>query len=276
MITEQLLLPLAATGIDLLLGTGYVSDWSVANDPSGLYSMVTAIVDQRLDEEREKWQQERTEWQREKQEWQREKLQWLKEKRQWQREKLQWLKEKRQWQREKLQWLKEKRQWQRHKQQWLKEKRQWQREKLQWLKEKRQWQREKLQWLKEKRQWQREKQSLQQAARTRSTPLEKDTDSESYHLHSRSDDTDYYHILERALVQANQRVSEMEAEVQALKKADVNREQAIVQAASTTFIRWGRSVCPNSTRLVYTGVVGGGGWSQIGSSTTVPRSPLDH
>ena len=206
MITEQLLLPLAATGIDLLLGTGYVSDWSVANDPSGLYSMVTAIVDQRLDEEREKWQQERTEWQREKQEWQR------------------------------------------HKQQWLKE----------------------------KRQWQREKQSLQQAARTRSTPLEKDTDSESYHLHSRSDDTDYYHILERALVQANQRVSEMEAEVQALKKADVNREQAIVQAASTTFIRWGRSVCPNSTRLVYTGVVGGGGWSQIGSSTTVPRSPLDH
>ena len=264
---------------------------------SQLYTMVSKIVGQRLEAEREKWQQERQDWQREKEDWQREKEDWQREKQVWQREK-------EDWQREKQDWRREKQDWQREKEDWRREKEDWQQEKLQWLKEKQSWQVEKRQCQSQTQNPQPHKDhmladivSLKRKPDKLGSPHPTDhkggvTVSQSppfagsYVLkpavsntgaktHDRNIRTDDPSPLEGVVAQLELRVSQTGAELQALKNADVQHEQAIVQAASTTFVRWGRSVCPNSTQLVYTGVVGGGEWSTPGSSGTVLCLPLN-
>ncbi|KAK7105049.1 hypothetical protein V1264_019670 [Littorina saxatilis] len=115
-------------------------------------------------------------------------------------------------------------------------------------------------------------QSLPKAAGERDTPGM--FPARSHGRHVRSDDIN---ALEGVVAQTNQRVSEMGAQLEALKNAGIQRDLAIVQAASTTFVRWGRSTCPNSTQLVYTGGVGGAYWDQTGSSNSVlclPNNPV--
>ena len=326
--------------------------------------------------EKEDWQREKEDWQREMEDWQREKEDWQREKQDWQREKEDWQREKQDWQREKQDWQRnrtgneinrtgnernrtgnernrtgnernrtgnvrnrtgnvrnrtgneinrtgnernrtgnEKQDWQREKQDWRREKQDWQREKEDWQRENQDWQQEKLQWLKEKQSWQVEKRQCQ--SQTQNSQPHKDHDivslkrkpdklesphptdhkggvtvsqsapfAGSYVLkpaasntgaktHDRNIRSDDPSPLEGVVAQLELRVSQTGAELQALKNADVQHEQAIVQAASTTFVRWGRSVCPNSTQLVYTGVVGGGEWSTPGSSGTVLCLPLN-
>ena len=84
-------------------------------------------------------------------------------------------------------------------------------------------------------------------------------------------------ILEPEVNQMSQRLSEVAAEVQSLKNANSQQDQAIQQAGTSTFVRWGRSVCPSSTELVYTGVAGGAWYDDGGSTTTafcLPMNPV--
>ena len=81
--------------------------------------------------------------------------------------------------------------------------------------------------------------------------------------------------LEPEVNQISQTLSEVTAEVQSLKNANSQQDQAIQQAGTSTFVRWGRSVCPSSTELVYSGVAGGGWWDEPGSTTTAFCLPLN-
>ena len=73
----------------------------------------------------------------------------------------------------------------------------------------------------------------------------------------------------------NQRLGEVVAEVQALKNANSQQDQAIQQASTSTFVRWGRSSCPGSAELVYSGIAGGGWYDSSGSTTTAFCLPLN-
>ena len=82
-------------------------------------------------------------------------------------------------------------------------------------------------------------------------------------------------ILEPEVNQMSQRLSEVAAEVQSLKNANSQQDQAIQQAGTSTFVRWGRSVCPSSTELVYSGVAGSAWYDDSGSTTTAFCLPLN-
>ena len=81
--------------------------------------------------------------------------------------------------------------------------------------------------------------------------------------------------LEPEVNQMSQTLSEVTAEVQSMKNANSQQDQAIQQAGTSTFVRWGRSVCPSSTELVYSGVAGGAWYDDGGSTTTAFCLPLN-
>ena len=81
--------------------------------------------------------------------------------------------------------------------------------------------------------------------------------------------------LEPEVNQMSQRLSDVTAEVQSTKNANSQQDQAIQQAGTSTFVRWGRSVCPSSTELVYSGVAGGAWYDDSGSTTTAFCLPLN-
>ena len=66
-------------------------------------------------------------------------------------------------------------------------------------------------------------------------------------------------------------------QVQILENSNAAQDQAIREAATSLFVRWGRSVCPGSAQLVYSGLVGGGLFSKKGSAPDVlclPKNPV--
>ena len=81
--------------------------------------------------------------------------------------------------------------------------------------------------------------------------------------------------LEPEVNQMSQNLSDVTAEVQSLKNLNSQQDQAIQQAGTSTFVRWGRSVCPSSTELVYSGVAGGAWYDDSGSTTTAFCLPLN-
>nr|KAG5693601.1 hypothetical protein BaRGS_014621 [Batillaria attramentaria] len=60
-----------------------------------------------------------------------------------------------------------------------------------------------------------------------------------------------------------QKLNEVDAEVQALK----NSFTTVQEAGTSVYVRWGSSRCPNSTQLVYSGVVGGSYFNHAGAAT---------
>ncbi|KAK7499561.1 hypothetical protein BaRGS_00009213, partial [Batillaria attramentaria] len=66
---------------------------------------------------------------------------------------------------------------------------------------------------------------------------------------TRSDDTN---TLEPVVSQMSQQLGEVRAEVQALKSENQQQAQALQEAKSSVYVRWGRSVCPSSNEVVYT------------------------
>nr|KAG5690628.1 hypothetical protein BaRGS_018098 [Batillaria attramentaria] len=83
---------------------------------------------------------------------------------------------------------------------------------------------------------------------------QKDVQAQTHDMSVRSDDTT---PLEPVVTQLSQRLTEVSAEVQAMKNTNTQQDAAIQEAGSSVYVRWGRSVCPSSTHLVYSGVVGG-------------------
>nr|KAG5693598.1 hypothetical protein BaRGS_014618 [Batillaria attramentaria] len=100
------------------------------------------------------------------------------------------------------------------------------------------------------------------------------TDNQSVHadaasqttrdLSPRSDDTN---TLETVVNQLSQRVTEVNADVQALKNANSQQDAAIQEAGSSVYVRWGRSTCPSTSSLVYSGVIGGSYYDHTGAAT---------
>ena len=87
----------------------------------------------------------------------------------------------------------------------------------------------------------------------------------------RSDDSG---PLEAVVTQLSQKLTEVSADIQAidsevqtLKNTDVQQNNDIMDARTSTFIRWGSSRCPNSSQLVYSGVVGGSPYDETGAAT---------
>ena len=81
--------------------------------------------------------------------------------------------------------------------------------------------------------------------------------------------------LEPVVTQLSQRLNEVGAEVEALRTVTTQQDERIQEAATSTFVRWGRSTCPSSAELIYTGAAGGTDYRGSGSSTTVLCLPLD-
>ena len=80
----------------------------------------------------------------------------------------------------------------------------------------------------------------------------------------RSDDAN---PLEAVVTGISRQVTEMSADIQALRNSDVQHTQDIRDAATSTFIRWGSSTCDASSELVYSGVVGGSHYTHTGAAT---------
>ena len=81
--------------------------------------------------------------------------------------------------------------------------------------------------------------------------------------------------LEPVVTQLSQRLNEVGADVEALKTVTTQQDDRIQEAATSTFVRWGRSTCPSSAELIYTGTAGGADYRGSGASTTVLCLPLD-
>ena len=73
--------------------------------------------------------------------------------------------------------------------------------------------------------------------------------------------------LEEVVTHISQQVTEMSADIQALKNSDVQQTHDIRDALTSTFVRWGSSTCDDSSELVYSGVVGGSLYSHTGAAT---------
>nr|KAG5691962.1 hypothetical protein BaRGS_011353 [Batillaria attramentaria] len=86
----------------------------------------------------------------------------------------------------------------------------------------------------------------------------------SHDVIARSDDVS---PLEPVVTQMAQQLTEVKAEVQTLKSADVQQDQAIQQAGTSVYVRWGNAACPASDQLVYSGVVGGSLYTNTGAAT---------
>ena len=73
--------------------------------------------------------------------------------------------------------------------------------------------------------------------------------------------------LEAVVTGISRQVTEMSADIQALRNSDVQHTQDIRDAATSTFVRWGSSTCDASSELVYSGVVGGSYYTHTGGAT---------
>ncbi|KAK7095348.1 uncharacterized protein [Littorina saxatilis] len=97
------------------------------------------------------------------------------------------------------------------------------------------------------------------------TPLTGTTsDSTSHDVMPRSDDTGPW---EAVMSHISQQVTEMEADIQALKNSNTQQDLAIQDARSSTFVHWGSSSCSNLSHTVYSGVVGGSDAGHSGAAT---------
>nr|KAG5711792.1 hypothetical protein BaRGS_023556 [Batillaria attramentaria] len=65
----------------------------------------------------------------------------------------------------------------------------------------------------------------------------------------------------------NQQLTEMSSQIQALKNVNLQQDQAIQDSQSSLYVRWGRSSCPASSQLVYSGVIGGSNYGDSGGAT---------
>ena len=83
-------------------------------------------------------------------------------------------------------------------------------------------------------------------------------------LAARADDAD---PLQAVVSQMDQRLTEVSADIQALRNADTQHSQDIRDSQTSTFVHWGSSQCSNSSQLVYSGVMGGSSASHPGGGT---------
>ncbi|XP_025081100.1 uncharacterized protein LOC112556367 [Pomacea canaliculata] len=88
------------------------------------------------------------------------------------------------------------------------------------------------------------------------------------HLEKRSDDTASW---EPVVAQVTQRLNLAEANIEALKNSVV----ADQQRTGTVYVRWGNSICPGSAETVYSGIVGGSWFNDVGSATSYLCLPHD-
>ena len=79
--------------------------------------------------------------------------------------------------------------------------------------------------------------------------------------------SDHGEPLEAMESQISQRVTEMSADIQALKNSDTQHDHDIEDAQSSTFVHWGSSQCSASSQLVYSGVVGRSHYTHSGAAT---------
>nr|KAG5693600.1 hypothetical protein BaRGS_014620 [Batillaria attramentaria] len=86
----------------------------------------------------------------------------------------------------------------------------------------------------------------------------------SHDVFARSDD---HNPLEPVVNQLSQKMTEVSADVQALKNANTQQDVAIQEAGSSVYVRWGRSTCPSTSSLVYSGVIGGSHYTQSGAAS---------
>ncbi|KAK7494968.1 hypothetical protein BaRGS_00013847 [Batillaria attramentaria] len=81
------------------------------------------------------------------------------------------------------------------------------------------------------------------------SPPDDTSKASSFHdVITRSDDTSTW---EPVVSEMNVRLVQVSAEVQALKSENQQQAQAIQEAKSSVYVRWGRSVCPSTSELVY-------------------------
>ncbi|XP_025081101.1 uncharacterized protein LOC112556368 [Pomacea canaliculata] len=92
--------------------------------------------------------------------------------------------------------------------------------------------------------------------------------AESLFLDKRSDDIASW---EPVVAQVTQRLNLAEADIQALKNADIAEQQA----RGTTYVRWGNNACPSSSEIVYSGYVGGSWYAHAGAATNYLCLPPD-
>ncbi|XP_070174281.1 uncharacterized protein [Littorina saxatilis] len=76
------------------------------------------------------------------------------------------------------------------------------------------------------------------------------------HVRRRSDD------VGPVISHMTQQITEMTAEIQALKNANVEN----VQARGTTYVRWGHSSCPGTSDMIYSGIIGGSHQKSVGGA----------
>nr|KAG5693176.1 hypothetical protein BaRGS_035374 [Batillaria attramentaria] len=77
-----------------------------------------------------------------------------------------------------------------------------------------------------------------------------ESDEDVLSIATRSDDTGTW---EPVVHQLSQQLTEASARLEALETVTQNQEQAIMEARGSVYVRWGRSVCPNSEAVVYSG-----------------------
>lgn len=80
---------------------------------------------------------------------------------------------------------------------------------------------------------------------------------------TRSDDAS---PLEATVSQLSQQVVNMAADIQSTHNKNTQQDAAIRQASGSTFVRWGRSYCPSTAELVYSGYLGGGDTARVSGS----------
>ena len=95
--------------------------------------------------------------------------------------------------------------------------------------------------------------------------------SSTHNVVTRADDL----RLETVVDQVSQRMTELSAEVEALKNSNVQRDQDLQDARTSTFVHWGSSSCSDSSQLVYTGLMGGSWYLERGAATNVLCLTMD-
>lgn len=180
---------------------------------------------------------------------------------------------------------------QQEKQKWEGEKQIWEKEKLLWDRERLKWQSERQQWQAMMQQWQNYLHQVQSENEfIRGKVMESHNHKESQspclepvsvqdlsslpdkdRVYTRSDDMG---SIQTVIDGFAQRLSEVSAEVQALK---VSRDQLLAtvsQSQTSSYIIWGRSTCPVSTETVYSGIIGGSPNSEAGAAANYLCLPL--
>ncbi|KAK7492810.1 hypothetical protein BaRGS_00015948 [Batillaria attramentaria] len=150
-----------------------------------------------------------------------------------------------------------------------------------WKKEKELWESEKLQMEGEKQKLTQTVTNLKEKVKTlQNAPIktsagdhvtvqndpvdEEEPGPDNHDVITRSDDTSGW---EPVVGQLSQHVTEMDAEIRALKNVNTQQNQAIQESGTSVYVRWGRSGCPSSASLVYSGIVGGSYYEHAGAAS---------